>query len=172
MKSSELENQLTIRGEYIELDPNRIRHESNTYSKISFFNLEECDLITKFGNYTNMLKESLRTKKYFCIPNDKINLSLNGNWEENFNPGSFLVLSISNCLNDSSNENQLAFSKKDCFEKKIIEKNFNNFFINVIYLNHDIDHNDFYNPGKLLVKSEAFPFNSSVFNIYHFKKKF
>jgi len=165
----EVENYLNVYGEFKQMIP--ISKETGEFKINSqVFLLENCDLDAHFGIYSNFFSYIPNLNQFYCFPNRKMNFTLYGNLGDAFNPNSFITIKISKCLKNS-NEIALNFTNKNCLNKTLIDIKLNTFYLNALSLDYDIDHNNFENPAKLIVKTETFSFSSSVFNRYHKLRK-
>lgn len=165
---SDLDDQIRIYGELYKLEPS-LKPAEGIKMDIKEFKLERCDLKSHFSKYANLFKKMKNLDKYYCIPSGQLNLTLYGNYADGLNPNSFLVIKITKCFNDSSKSR--LFPSVICRNKTEIEKNIYNFYLNILFIDQDIDHKNYENSAQIVARSESFSLSSSVFTGYHIHKK-
>jgi len=126
--------------------------------------LEKCQE-EKLGDYGEYLNQQFNLSNYYCIPPNKFNISLYGVQGDKFNKLSNLQIFITKCFNDGY------LPRIDCLNNSIIDKRLNKVLMNVIYIDTEIDHNNFDQPYKEVLKSIVIPGSSTVYRKYVSKKK-
>ena len=162
-----LENQIRIYGEFYELSPDPQGYKI-TKLKLKQFPLERCDLDKHFGDYKYLFNKIQGLNYYLCLPVNSVNLTLYGNYADGLNPNSFLIFQIAKCFN---NNNTDLFPEVKCFNRTTIDNNFNNVYLNMLFLDYDIDHKNSKNPGNIILRSETYPLSTTVYNRYFIRKK-
>lgn len=99
MPIAEVENQIRLYAEITQIKPPSAETGSTVINSKKF-NLEKCDMQKHFGNYTDLFAGKADFSQYYCLPNDKQNLSLYGNWADSTNPCSFLDVRLTKCLSN------------------------------------------------------------------------
>lgn len=167
---SDFENQIRLYGEYYEVvpDPGEKIPNNLRSKKIKF---EKCDLQNfknHFGNFSYLFKNMPRLKYYYCLPLNKLNFTLYGTYADALNAQSFFTVRVTKCFNS---ENTDLFPQVECLNRTIIDKNFSNVFLNLVYLDYELNHSNATSPGEIRSRSQSFPMSSSVYNKYFFKTK-
>lgn len=187
----DIEGQATIHAEFHQISS--FAFGKKPVQKITKINLERCNKDIHFGAHKEILSNNPILEKYWCIPTGKHNLTLYGNWADSANPNSYLVFKISKCLdnnkdldakNQANNTNfenldkytnanisDNSFVNKVCQEKSIIKKNLLQIYLNMFFLDYDIDHNNYETPGRLIQRSETFSLSSTSYSSYYLRKK-
>jgi len=162
-----LEGQVRIEADFREISQN---YKQEIEKKITVITLEKCNKSVHFQHYSDLidLNKFPFLEKFFCLPGYLNNLTLLGNWGDSINPNSIINVNIYKCIN---NQNNFNISSEICKNETIINANLLHVYLNVLYVDFDIDHNDYENPGKPIIRSETFPLSSTTFNIYNVRKK-
>jgi len=164
-KLVDMEGQVRIFAEFHEISADKNREVLHKIIKIK---LERCNISNHLGEYKDYFKKNPLLEKYWCIPKGKYNLTLHGNWADSVNSNSYLLLKISKCFNT---EDTYLFPTQICKNMTLIDSNLLQVFLNIFYLDNDIDHNNYENPGQLISKSETFALSSTSYSSYYIKKK-
>lgn len=168
---------------------------------ITRIELERCSKDKHYGAYKDMLEKNQILEKYWCIPTGKQNLTLYGNWADSVNPNSYLVFKISKCMNyennnytnnfinktfsnisnsvntnyssniNSTNSGNSIINNQACKSDSVIQKNLLQVYLNIFFLDYDIDHNNYETPGMLIQRSETFALSSTSYSSYYLRKK-
>ena len=127
--------------------------------------IEQCDLNKHFGEYKKYFETIQNVNSYYCINQRLLNQSLyrvNGK-NANF---SYYNFNFTKCIK-TENEN--------CYDEKEINKILNNAYLDFIYVDYSIDHYNYKNPSKLLVKSKRLMISSTInkkLNLYFKQVKY
>jgi hypothetical protein len=110
------------------------------------------------GPWMDELRGRINITRYLCIPPGKYDTSLIGKYGD-VNPYSFINLSVNMCNNKTSNNT--------CPTQAVLEPMLKSAFINLIYLDYEIDHKNFSNPLKPYMKSDSLSVNWDL-NVRYF----
>jgi hypothetical protein len=116
-----------------------------SYTKSFRIQLEPCDRDKHLGKYKSLF-ENIIVEDYMCVPCNKYNLTIFGNFGDLVNGFSGLSIHVSKC--DNSTEN--------CYSEEIINKKLSNVFFIFIHVSFQIDHYNHKNPKQIKLESSAF----------------
>ena len=116
-----------------------------------------------FGEYRKYFENIWNIKTFNCIDDlNKYNFSLFGTYQNNELPRSFINILLNICQNTTSNKG------KPCKTRSFIDNKLTSAYLNLIFLQHNIDHNNFNDPGALTISTEILSFSSSIYKRYNF----
>lgn len=131
--------------------------------KREVINTERCDINKHFGKYKDLFKDVPYLNHHYClIPGQNISVyGLYGSTKKN----NFVDHWISICLNDTS------LNRTNCHPQEKSRARLVNTYISFVFLDYSIDHNDFNNPVKILLRSEILPVSSTIYKRIFFYQR-
>ena len=127
--------------------------------------LEPCDInnVKHFGEYRKYFEDVRNLEKFNCIDDlNKYNFSLYGTYTNNELPKSFINIILNICKNSTENKNA------PCKTRAAIDTILSSVYLNLIYLEHKIDHNNFNDPGYFTISTEILSFSATIYKRYNF----
>ncbi len=115
---------------------------------------EICDINKHFGNYKKYFKEFTDLKSYFCVNQRPTNMTIFGSYGD-INPFSYLHFKFFTCGNHSNNNS--------CLPTEKIKTILNDAYLDLKYIDYNIESLNQKNPKQTAVKSERLPISYSVF---------
>jgi hypothetical protein len=137
-----------------------------TYNKLSLDNyeipLETCDCSKHLGEYASLFQITNLTE-FKCIPNNKYDLSLRGIYVDGNSNNNFLNIVVNSCNNQTRNNS--------CPSEEILERYLKNVYLIMVYVDYEIDHYNYENPLKPILRTHTFPINWDIHSRYFFTFK-
>jgi hypothetical protein len=139
---------------------NYTRKENEQFNtlKINEIELEPCKLNKHFGGYADMFK-NINVELFKCIPFKQYDLTLYGKYGD-AREHSFINFSVNMCNNKTTNNT--------CPDKSVLEPIMKNIYLNFLYIDYEVDHFNYTQPFKKVVRTETFPINWDLHSRYFY----
>lgn len=119
---------------------------------------EKCNVSKHFTNYTQYLKGQLESKFSYCV--DTSNITLIGKFGDITKGYSILNIYVNKCVNNTK--------KNDCYDKSFIDKMLQEVYLDVNFLDYEINHFNTTSPIKIIKDERVLGISNTLYKKYIF----